>query len=49
MPTREKLRLVGLLKSLGVGDDRLAEVVPEVVLGSPDPDDDDGPENGGES
>jgi hypothetical protein len=41
MPTREKLRLVGLLKSLGVDDDRLAEVAPEVVPGSPEPDGDD--------
>jgi hypothetical protein len=38
MPTREKLRLVGLLKSLGVDDDRLAEVAPEVVPGDPEPD-----------
>jgi crotonobetainyl-CoA:carnitine CoA-transferase CaiB-like acyl-CoA transferase len=41
MPTREKLRLVGLLKSLGVDDERLAEVAPEVVPGSADPDGDD--------
>lgn len=35
--TPEKLRLVALLQEVGVDDDRLAEVAPEVVLGSPDP------------
>jgi hypothetical protein len=39
--TPEKLRLVALLKEVGVDDDRLAEVAPEVIPGSADPDDDD--------
>jgi hypothetical protein len=41
--TPEKLRLVALLKEVGVDDDRLAEVAPEVVPGSADPDGDDEP------
>jgi len=41
--TPEKLRLVALLQEVGVGDDRLAEVAPEVLPGGPDPDGDDEP------
>jgi hypothetical protein len=43
--TPEKLRLVALLQEVGVGDDRLAEVAPEVLPGGPDPDGDDEPDD----